>query len=380
VESAGAHELRRWWHQAGLTERQERIFHRIALFMVVVMTAGWALSIVETDAERRRIAEGSQAVDEVPAPSVTSRITTSLLEGNAKPAPYISEAALEFLTPLRGESGKLNAAFRTPGQPVAPDQGEIDAMYTGDTGTTTSPDFRAPEEPGIYQLAVQLQQATKPVKDLSIVTLVPFSEKKQGKIGVYTLGSWPYEGGGKPKSQKYANPTGFIEVTQENRDFNISEHFRLRDFLTKDQANVWPKYLLLQPELVDKLELVVQELEAAGVKVEHVHIMSGFRTPRYNHKGGNTAGRANLSRHMYGDGADFYVDNNRDAYPDDVTGDGRVTIKDAEFTASMAERVERKHPSLIGGVGIYVACCGHGPFVHVDVRGYRARWRGTGNG
>lgn len=83
---------------------------------------------------------------------------------------------------------------------------------------------------------------------------------------------------------------------------------------------------------------------------------------------------------MYGDAADFYVDNNRDGYPDDVTGDGRVTVKDAEFTAAMAERVERKHPSLVGGVGIYVACCGHGPFTHVDVRGYRARWRGTGKG
>jgi len=37
---------------------------------------------------------------------------------------------------------------------------------------------------------------------------------------------------------------------------------RLRDFLTKDQPNVWPKYLLLNPKLLDKLELTIQELEA----------------------------------------------------------------------------------------------------------------------
>src|SRR6185369_12860026 len=97
-----------------------------------------------------------------------------------------------------------------------------------------------------------------------------------------------------------------------------SEHFMLRDFLTKGQVNVWPKYLLLQPRLVDKLELTIQELQQMGVRVDHVHVMSGFRTPDYNHSGGNTEGRANLSRHMYGDASDVYVDNNRDGQPDDI--------------------------------------------------------------
>ena len=36
--------------------------------------------------------------------------------------------------------------------------------------------------------------------------------------------------------------------------------------------------------------------------------------------------------------------------------------------------------ALLGGVGVYATCCGHGPFTHIDVRGYRARWRGTGSG
>ena len=43
-------------------------------------------------------------------------------------------------------------------------------------------------------------------------------------------------------------PRGFIEVTLENQDFHVSEHFRLRDFLTKGQQNVWPKYLLVDPQ------------------------------------------------------------------------------------------------------------------------------------
>ena len=146
------------------------------------------------------------------------------------------------------------------------------------------------------------------------------------------------------------------------------------------QFDVWPKYLLLDEKLLDKLELAIQELKADGVRVDHIHVMSGFRTPRYNKGGGNTGGRANLSRHMYGDGADVYVDNDRNGAPDDITGDGRVDTADAERFGRAVEKVEAKQPALVGGIGIYKACCGHGPFTHVDTRGYRARWRGTGTG
>ena len=83
---------------------------------------------------------------------------------------------------------------------------------------------------------------------------------------------------------------------------------------------------------------------------------------------------------MYGDAADVFVDNDRDGATDDVNGDGKVDVRDAELVARAAERVEAANPALVGGIGIYVACCGHGPFTHVDVRGRRARWRGTGNG
>jgi hypothetical protein len=37
-------------------------------------------------------------------------------------------------------------------------------------------------------------------------------------------------------------------------------------------------------------------------------------------------------------------------------------------------RVEEAYPELIGGLGMYKATRQHGPFIHVDVRGNRARW------
>ena len=214
------------------------------------------------------------------------------------------------------------------------------------------------------------------IADLRQITLVPFAAKREGRIGSYRLGFWPYERGGAP-SAAYANPAGFLEVTRENVDLRVSAHFNLGDFLTKDQPAVWPKYLLLDARLIDKLELVIAELQHEGYHVEHLAIMSGFRTPLYNQAGGATSGRGKLSRHMYGDATDVFVDNDRDGWTDDVNGDGRVDIRDAEVVARAVERVEARHPDLVGGVGIYRATSAHGPFTHVDTRGRRARWRGA---
>src|SRR5258706_2518368 len=323
---------------------------------------------------------GSNPPPPVP-PAPTTQLTSAILSPAADSNVFITDAMLSFLNPLRGQSGKVYFTTPTPGSRVAtglPTGSE--AVFTGDEGTMASPTFTAPQEPGIYQLAVQLQQASRTIQDFSVITLVPFSEKVGGRIGMYYLGKWPFEGGGTPKTPAYQNPSGFIEVTPDNADTPVSAHFKLRDFLTKDQPNVWPKYLLLKPNLVDKLELTIAELEAMGHPVRHVTIMSGFRTPNYNVHGGNPAGRAGLSRHMFGDASDIFIDNDRNGVMDDLNGDGRVDTRDAEVILAAVERVERDYPSLIGGVGVYSACCGHGPFTHIDVRGYRARWHGTGSG
>lgn len=343
------------------TERQEHIFTWVTVVIVLLYATLWISAVIETNRLRR---EARAAGIPIPPRAVapTANITGVIFGPDAPKTPYLNEAMLEFLDPLRGASGELRYKPVLPGEEVAPGVAQ------------------APARSGIHKLMVEMNKVTSAIEDISIVTLVPISQKQQGRIGSYRLGSWPWESGGTPRSARYAAPRGFIEVTKENQDFHVSEHFRLRDFLTKDQRNIWPKYLLLDPLLIDKLELTIQELERQGVRVQAVHVMSGFRTPQYNHAGGNTAGRANLSRHMYGDAADVYVDNDRNGQPDDITGDGRVTTADAEKFARAAETVEKQHRELVGGIGIYAACCGHGPFTHVDVRGIRARWRGTGNG
>jgi len=361
----------------GLTPRQERTFNLLAAALVSVMVLGWVVSIGDQYLQRQDTEETS--------PTPARLLASRLADPRTPETAYLDDAQLDFLDTLRGRSGKLQAAFRAPGDTLtSPNEQrapELSARFEEPSGRkTVSEDFTAPKRPGIYKLAVEMNKATRPIEDLHVITLVPFAEKKNDRIGLYYLGRWTIEGKGTPPRPSYANPTGFVEVTRENQDTALSEHFRLRDFLTKDQFDVWPKYVLIDSRLIDKLELIVQELEASGHPVEHVQIMSGFRTPIYNHTGGNTGGRASLSRHMYGDAADIFVDNDRNGVMDDLNGDGKVTPADSEVVARAAERVEAKYPSLVGGVGIYPACCGHGPFTHVDVRGYRARWRGTGNG
>jgi len=201
----------------------------------------------------------------------------------------------------------------------------------------------------------------------------PLSEKAGSSWRGYRIGFWPGERAG-ARPSRYPLPEGFLEVTPDNENLPLSSRFRVRDFLTHDQAGVWPKVLVIQLPLLDKLELIADELAALG-RPSAVRVMSGFRTPQYNALGvGPRGGRASNSRHMYGDAADIYVDGDGNGQMDDLDGDHRVTIADARWLAAVAERIEKTHPSLTGGIGVYRANAAHGPFVHVDTRGTRARW------
>jgi hypothetical protein len=256
---------------------------------------------------------------------------------------------------LRGRSGKLRAVLVPKSERRT---GMLERLF-GDSLLRT---------PGVHEV----QDSTGGLS-LALITMRDFAEKLGGKIGAYRMGFWPGERR-KFLATAYANPAGFIEVTPENADTHVSEHFMLRDFLTHDQEGIWPKYLVLRSPLVDKLELVISQLEARGTPVRRMSVMSGFRTPQYNARAGERGGRSKVSRHMYGDAADVFVDNDGDGRMDDLNRDGRIDYRDAQVILDAVEQVERMHGDLVGGVGVYRATRAHGPFAHVDVRGSRARW------
>ncbi|HYN80194.1 MAG TPA: hypothetical protein VES88_01725 [Gemmatimonadaceae bacterium] len=207
----------------------------------------------------------------------------------------------------------------------------------------------------------------------SMITMKSFGDKVAGSVGGYRVGYWPEEKG-RLRSEAYENPVGFIEVTRENQFMRVSEHFSLHDFLTHDQANVWPKYVVLREPLLDKLELVIQDLERRGIHAAGMHVLSGFRTPHYNLELGDGSGRARDSRHQFGDAADVIIDSDGNGRMDDLNRDGRINFADVRVVLASVERVDRAYPDLVGGVGLYPSSGPAGPFAHIDVRGERARW------
>lgn len=291
-------------------------------------------------------------VDARPMPPAALRTVPSAAE-----VPPRRSADLLPLDSVAGRSGKLRAVFVAHSRPAFAI--EVIQQLFGDSALSA---------PRVYTLD---DSAVAP--PVSLITLLPFSAKRAGRIGAYRIGNWPHELS-KARANRDALPAGFVEVTPENADTYVSEHFRLRDFLTHDQANVWPKYLVLDARLIDKLELVIEDLRAHGIPVRHMAVMSGFRTPQYNRQGVGRGGRASDSRHQYGDAADVFVDNTGSGRMSDLNRDGRVDWRDARVIRDAVDRVEAQHPELVGGVGLYRATRAHGPFAHVDARGDRARW------
>jgi hypothetical protein len=205
----------------------------------------------------------------------------------------------------------------------------------------------------------------------ALLVMAPFGAKRGDMLNGYRLGRWPAERW--MMARNYFNPDGFVEVTPGNVGLRLSQHFVLGDFVTHDQKATWPKYVVLEEKLIDKLELVMQALNARGVRATRAVVLSGFRAPYYNDRGSGE-GMARASRHQYGDAADLIIDSNGDGTMDDLSGDGRVDLRDTELVNRAVDDVERRYPQLVGGLGRYHAMGPRGPFAHIDVRETSARW------
>jgi len=233
--------------------------------------------------------------------------------------------------------------------------------------------FTAPRRPGFYHLAIERGTSRQILPEPTLVVLVPFSRKVGSMLNGYRIGTYVAE-----RFAEHDHPAGFVEVRESDVDLKVSEHLRLGDFITHDhQDEVWPKYVALNPRLLDKLELVLGKLgarahmtaantdgsseEAPDVSFD-VH--SGYRTPAHNN---GVWLAASDSRHEYGDAADLAID---------ADGDGRVTLRDELLVAKAVDDVEAEHPELVGGLGLYVSGRYNTPYVHIDARGSRSRWRG----
>ena len=228
--------------------------------------------------------------------------------------------------------------------------------------------WRAPSEPGRHEMTFD-KDGEKIT--LQIFVLTPFKNAENASLNGYKIGA--YRKTLFKDLPTYAAPRGFIDLSDGPADLKISPHFTLGQFICKQQPGHDPTYLLVRPETLIKLETLLEAAAARGWEADTLHVMSGFRTPHYNRSIGN---RTTSSRHLYGGAADVWLDGDGDGRMDDLNGDGKIDKDDARKLASLAESLAKKggRDWPFGGIGIYGSTSAHGPFIHIDSRGYSARW------
>ncbi|HTK47338.1 MAG TPA: D-Ala-D-Ala carboxypeptidase family metallohydrolase [Gemmatimonadaceae bacterium] len=237
----------------------------------------------------------------------------------------------------------------------------VDQSMPDPARTLTAAPTIAPHRPGFYHLSVLRGETREILSEPTLVVMVPFDRKLGGRVNGYRIGTYLAERFG----GRYDHPLGFIEVRPEMLDLAVTKHLKLGDFVTHDdQGDVWPKYVALDPRLLDKLELVFTDLGSRLRPGLGVDMHSGFRTPSHN---AHVERAARDSRHQYGDAADLAID---------ADGDGRITMTDELLVMLAVERVEDAHPDLAGGLGLYTSRRYRTPYVHIDARGKRSRWQG----
>jgi hypothetical protein len=295
------------------------------------------------------------------------------------PTSFSAEKA-SFAVKCRGEISpyRVLGIFVLPGETLAlqalATTGEKPFRLEASSGTVTQIDtnrwqWSAPKKTGLYPAKI-IHPLTQDVIRLNIFVMIPYSDLKGEYLNGYRIGKYPTI----PLRQLpiYKPPRGFIEVTPENEETLVSPHFKLKQFLCKQRGD-YPKYVVLRERLLLKLELILEKVNEKGYHCDGFHVMSGYRTPHYNRAIGN----AKYSRHVWGGAADIFIDvTPKDGIMDDLNHDEVIDYRDAKILYDLINKMYRKknYIPFVGGLGRYKKTASHGPFVHVDVRGFRARW------
>jgi hypothetical protein len=260
---------------------------------------------------------------------------------------------------------EIFALFARPGQVMALES-DVPTRRVGAASQIlqTRHTLEVPEAPGRHQ--VQFESDTGEIKTLNLLVL---HRAEADNVQGYHLGVWPselYRG-----EESYRAPQYFAEVSEDMRDVALSPHFTLGQFLCKQDDDATP-HLIVSERLIIKLERVLEAANARGWRADTFTIMSGFRTPAYNAAIGN----GEFSRHIYGGAADVFIDADADGRMDDLNGDNRIDRADAAALFDLVESLSAQtdFAPYLGGLGEYGPTSWRPPFVHIDERGWRARW------
>ena len=125
----------------------------------------------------------------------------------------------------------------------------------------------------------------------------------------------------------------------------LSKNFKKSEFKCRDGTDV-------PDELMENLKELVENLQVIRCTIgKPIHVISGYRTPKYNRR----IGGARRSQHMKAKAADIIIH-----------GMKPIEVRSVIIKLIKEGKIKK------GGVGLYKS------FVHYDVRGFNARWRGKG--
>ena len=219
----------------------------------------------------------------------------------------------------------------------------------------------APENAGFYSLVLSNNKTSK---RLLVIVKKPFNANNK-QLNNYQIGLYPapYKG-----YTQYSAPNGFIEIFEKDLSRQLTPHVQVKNVICK-QVSGFPKYLYVNNDGLMMLEELLTFVQNEGIKVSKFAFISGYRTPHYNRSIGN----GKPSRHQYGDAFDLYIDEDGDGRMDDLNGDGKLTIADVDVLYKVFEKFQ-KQSRYNGGIGRYKPASHHGGFVHIDNRGFTARW------
>ena len=125
----------------------------------------------------------------------------------------------------------------------------------------------------------------------------------------------------------------------------LSKNFKKSEFRCKDGTDV-------PDELMDNLKELVENLQIIRDYIgKPIRVISGYRSPRYNRR----IGGARKSQHMTAKAADLRV-----------SGMSPRELREVIIKLIKEGKIKK------GGIGLYTS------FVHYDVRGRNARWKGSG--
>ena len=125
----------------------------------------------------------------------------------------------------------------------------------------------------------------------------------------------------------------------------LSKNFKKSEFKCRDGSDTPDELMSNLEELVENLQIIRDHINVP------MHIISGYRSPKYNRR----IGGARKSQHMKAKAADIVV----------------KSMKPVELRKIIINLIKEGKIKK-GGVGLYRS------FVHYDTRGWNSRWKGRG--